>query len=147
MAKGRPRKSVDAKILTGTFREDRDGPLAEAVRAEGVPQRPAHLSGDAAALWDAQVPGMIERRIVGSADAPMLTAMCESWGRYCKASEQLSKLRSMATDTARVLAIQVADALRCFNMIACRFGLTPADRTRLAVAPAKKAGVASRQRA
>lgn len=140
-------KSVEAKILAGTFREDRDGSLESAVLAAGTPVKPADLSPEASAFWDANVPALVAKHGVGAQDTAELTAMAEWWGRYRRASAQLDRLKSLATPTARKLSIQAADAFRCFNLIACRFGLTPADRTRLKVQPEKKAGVATRRRA
>ncbi len=139
-------KPIEAKILAGTFREDRDGSIDEAVLAKGVPIKPEHLTGEAGKFWDENMPRLATHGL-GVSDTNAFATMCEWWGRYRCAMDALTKLKSMATAKSRALMIQASDAFRRFDSIACRFGMTPADRTRLRVEPTKKQGVASRQRA
>lgn len=146
MTPGRPPKPPEMRILDGTHRDDRHGKPEEQVHAAGTPQKP-ELFAEASALWDQLVPGLTARGIVGESDQPMLVVMCEWGGLYRRSMAALAKLKGMGSKTARVLTMQAAEASRHFETIACRFGLTPADRAKLRVSPEKKAGVASRKRA
>jgi P27 family predicted phage terminase small subunit len=146
MPGGRPRKPDEVKILEGTFRQDRDGDPSASVVADGIPEPPAHLKGDALKFWSEVVPGLIAAGLAKERDATQLTFMC-TWyvraRRYEKAADKMpcthKRLASMT-----MLANM---AWKAFDRLASRFGLTPSDRAKLRIEQApKKQGVMSRRR-
>lgn len=133
MPGGRPRKPVQAKILAGTYRADRDGDPASLVRAAGSPVAPAHLSGEALAFWGRIVPGLVASGVAAACDGPALTAMCEWWARYRRYSEALDA--APADGDAYQLLVMVGISTTNFDRLASRFGLTPSDRAKLRTEP------------
>ncbi len=94
--------------------------------AEGEPERPDDLTGEAAKLWD-----FLLVELVGTAkriDTPALYALCRTWELYRKALEFAEK-----HPTDKDFRIAVTAYLAAFNQIGARFGLTPADRARLCI--------------
>jgi phage terminase small subunit len=122
---------VEVKVMKGTYRADRDGPRPVLFRPGGVPVMPADFKGEARALWEAVVPGLVEVGLVGAADAPCLVMMCEWWARYRKLGAACDKL-TPSNDKYRVMLAGVARASGEFYRIAAKYGLTIADRSRVA---------------
>jgi P27 family predicted phage terminase small subunit len=144
--RGRPRKPTELKLLHGTHREDRDGPLGSAVRLEGVPAMPGHLNDDAKAFWSAVVPGLVATRVAAACDAPVLGEMCVWWEVYRRFSDHLQDTGAEEDGALRAM-VNAKMAWKEFDRIAARFGLTPSDRARLRVDPAPaSAGVQPRKR-
>lgn len=142
---GRPRKPEALHILEGTFREDRHG--NRGVDADGIPERPKSLKGDAKKFWDSAVPQLIELGLAKAIDATQLEAMCQWFARYQKFSKTIDGC-SDPLAISRELMLNMEAAWKMFDKIASRFGLSPADRMRLRTTgeTKKKSGVASRQR-
>ncbi len=141
----RPRKPHELKVLEGTFRPDRDGDPAT-VPASGSPAPPAHLKGEALAFWKSVVPGLIEAGVAKERDAAELAGMCEWWARYRRFSRQLDRAKGTAKNL-QAMVVRAGISWDKFASIACRFGLTPADRAKLrADLTPKKPGVAARRR-
>jgi len=150
MVLGRPRKPLEAKILAGTFRADRDGPEGATPPATGAPTKPAWLTGEAEALWNQVVPGM---GYVGERDSAALLAMCEQWGLYRATMWMMThtaaggpRKRPLTGKELRLLQIVADNALKHFENLAGRFGLTAADRARLRLPVEKKVGIPTRKR-
>jgi P27 family predicted phage terminase small subunit len=142
----RPRKPDEQHILAGTWRADRHGDPATQIPADGEPAPPAHLAGEALALWQAVVPGLVSAGVARARDTAALTMLCEWWARYRRCSEALDGL-DPAGAAASKLMVSAAIASDKFNALAARFGLTPADRAKLrADAAPKKSGVLTRDR-
>jgi P27 family predicted phage terminase small subunit len=135
VAKGRPRKPTALKVLEGSHRPDRDGPPESQVKASGTPQEPPTLTGEALELWRRLVPRLAEMGVAAAVDAALLEMMCWWWGRYVAASKAAESLDPADGKALQVLGV-ASMASKQFNAVACRFGLTPADRARLRVEPA-----------
>lgn len=148
--RGRPRTPVDAKLLAGTHRPYRDGPAGEAVRPGGEPEMPGHLSGEAAALWDAVVPRLVACRVATAVDASVLAAMCEFWAHYRRLRTALAKLPDddVGSKLEYRLTILAGTAYKSFASIAATFGLNPSDRAKLRIdfEPPPDPGVPPRRR-
>ena len=141
--RGRPRKSDEIKILTGSFRDDRAGGAAQT--ADGEPLPPKHLKGEALKFWKEIAPELVANGVAKRIDSAELALMCEWWARYRKWGKKLDAYKNFG-DHLMGLQNQVASAFKQFDKIAARFGITPADRARLRVADKPKAGVMSRKR-
>ncbi len=145
MARGRPRKPTQAKVLEGTYRRDRDGDPA-AIVADGQPRPPKPLKGDALKLWQDLVPGFVAGGLVGERDSAALAGMCEWYARYRRLGDQLDQI-DLDDKDIHALTLRVAIAWDKFCQTAARFGLTPSDRAKLRVdVAAAKPKVASRKR-
>jgi P27 family predicted phage terminase small subunit len=153
MPGGRPRKPIALKILDGTYRADRDGPAGASVPAGGAPEPPPDLAGEARAFWGQVVPGLCARGVAAACDAPALACMCQWWARYRRFGEMLDQSAGAPAEEAPTpanlyrLVLNTGIAWSNFDKIACRFGLTPADRAKLRVSPpAPRPGVQPRDR-
>lgn len=131
MPTGRPRKPIQAKILDGSYREDRDGPIPPATGSP--PESPAGLHGEALAFWGRVVPDLIERGVVAGSDTTALVLMCEWWALYRRLRDSLPPEGSLAGQTQTIT--QMAIATDKFDRLASRFGLNPSDRARLRLPP------------
>ena len=130
--RGRPRKSVAQLKLDGTFRHDRHGDPDDQWQPEGEPVKPLDFDAFSDQLWEEVVPELVSCGVATSLDTAELTAMCEWWSRYKKITE---KLKEYGTDFSRdgyySLQMLAGSAWKNFSAIGSRFGLSPADRTRL----------------
>lgn len=130
MPGGRPRKPDEVHILEGTFRPDRHGDPSASVVADGEPTPPRHLKGEALAFWKDTVPGLVTRKVAAACDSAALACMCDWWARHRKYCRALDRMKS--TDRRLYqMTILAGIAWSNFDKIACRFGLTPGDRTKL----------------
>jgi P27 family predicted phage terminase small subunit len=146
--RGRPPKPLETHLLDGTHRADRHGDGSDHVPADGSPVMPATFTGEARALWETVVAGLVACKVARAVDTPALVMLCESWARYRKVSAALDAL-DPEQDSVAFGRLSRAAALhwQMFDKIAGRFGMTPADRMRLRVdAQEKKQGVIARQR-
>lgn len=113
---GRPRKSVAALKLHGTYRKDRHGDRPDDTVDGALCQKPSWLEGEASAFWDRViVPLALTGRAV-ELDGDLASGMCGWWAEY----------RSAETLKDKDLA------WRNFVAAAAKFGLSPADRAKLA---------------
>jgi P27 family predicted phage terminase small subunit len=128
---GRPRKTQEQLEQTGNFRADRHAGRTRAPKFSGAPARPAGLSVDARKLWDLVVPELIAQRVATALDAPALEAMVTAWGEY-KAAQ---RIKAHDLDDKRKRQMLANAALKSWRDLAAAFGLTPADRAKLEVAP------------
>jgi phage terminase small subunit len=135
---GRPAKSLHQHHRERTFRADRHGSRVRDEQFNGdLPERPSDLSADEVAVWELVVntsPDGVLRAI----DATELTGCCWWYGEYCKAMNAMRPMKATAKAYYR-LANLAAIAWKHFAAAASRFGMTPADRTRLKLtAPVKE---------
>jgi P27 family predicted phage terminase small subunit len=127
MARGRPRKPTALKVLEGTARAD---DLGCEPQPAGKPIMPRGMDSEAKKLWRAVVPELTAMRIAAGIDAHELQAMCEWWARYRHAAKRLA-----AADDSDFYRWSIAAGMcwKNFSSIASKFGLNPADRSRLRV--------------
>jgi phage terminase small subunit len=128
------RKAVPkAKLaLYGSKHADTKGDAIETA-LDGLPERPACLTGEAAMLWDSIVPQLEGVGIVKRIDTTQLWAMCELWGLYRAAMKYAEAVPLDKPTRAAVISYKAA-----FDAIACKYGLTSADRQKLEIAPQQK---------
>jgi P27 family predicted phage terminase small subunit len=104
-----------------------------------APAAPKWLSKEAKAHWKFIVPILLSRRTLSVADLGHLVGMCEWWAEYVRAAARLNTWRSRyyvnPVDHPRV---RMRSAWEQYSKIAQRFGLTPADKTKVNAAPPAK---------
>jgi phage terminase small subunit len=141
---GRPPKPIEAKVLDGTYRPGRDGPLAAADLPGPPPEKPANLSVAAGEWWDRIV--VLMAGIVKPTDIPLLTDVC----RWLARMDALADLIDSTDPTDPGYHKALIGAAICtdkLSTLSTRFGMTPADRARLRVnAGPQRAKVATRPR-
>lgn len=143
---GRPRKTVGEHLANGTYRPSRHGTVAAADPGdapEPPPERPAWLSGDESAAWDAIVPCVAGR--VKRSDVPALVDLCRWWVRMGRMARRVDEME--AASPYYVQALTGAGICSTnFDRLASKFGMTPADRAKLRVVDAAPAGPKVRTR-
>jgi phage terminase small subunit len=144
--KGRPKTPAALKILRGTYRKGRDGPPPDQAVPAGKPTPPDFLGGEALAFWKSIVPGMVERRVVEAVDSTMLGLLCWFHAEAVRHMRLLDAEKDHACTRARRLLAAAAAATERFDKIACRFGMTPADRAKLSPPPVCAGGISARKR-
>ena len=130
---GRPRKSVEAKVLAGTYRKDRDGPLGAGDAPEPPPAPPAGLTVEQSAAWGELIPTLAGR--VKRSDVLTLVDLCRWVVRMKRIDERLAKMA--VEDKGDVQTLTAAGiATTNFDRLASKFGMSPSDRAKLRVADA-----------
>lgn len=135
MPAGRPRTPTAKLKLHGDYRSDRHGDRAAEPKPSGKPVKPAGMAKDAAAHWDAVVPGLVATGVATAADAPALAAMCQWHAEY------LTAKRKTVKDRKRLM--MMVSAHREWMQLASKFGLTPVDRARIQVGEAEESDPAA----
>lgn len=151
---GRPRIPTALKDLRGTLQPCRTNG-AEPRPAIGIPDPPPGLSDAALAIWPAVAEALAGMRVVAVSDAIALAGLCETLGDLAAARAALARpvrvgRRVVAKAGARTYTTvsrsgtpiirnrpevaQIADADRRLLVWLSRFGLSPADRSRVAEA-------------
>ena len=101
-------------------------PIPAEPLASGKPTATEELSGKALELWNRVVPQLVSMGVAKEIDSDSLTALCQWWQKY----QDLAKRLDMCP---RLQTAAMANAWRCFQNIAQRFGLSPSDRVGLIV--------------
>lgn len=127
---GRPPKPIAMRIADGTYDPEKHGP--HVMPAEGVPQMPEGLTGDARALWELVVPTMVRHKLVGEIDAAKLTIMCEFWAEYRRSMDHVKKHSPNHPGYYNMLKTAGMANIN-FTGAAASFGMSPVDRARLGV--------------
>lgn len=150
MARGRPKKPTALKILTGTYRKDRDGAPNAEPKPAGSPKKPKDLDGEAGKFWDLIVPQLVELKIATALDAPELARLCRWWAIEQKSLDYLDGLDADLVGSSEWYRVQLqaGHARNQWDRIAARFGMSPADRAKLRIeaSSSKPRGVRARDR-
>lgn len=130
---GRHRKPVEQRILEGSYKPSRHGPVPADFGIARPPDKPADLTEAAGEFWDRVV--NLLAGVVRDRDGEQLAELCRWWARIQKLGAALDKARPGSLNCGRLMN-QASTASATFDRIAKRFGLTPADRAAIAAAPA-----------
>lgn len=134
----RPRKPTSQLKIDGTFRKDRHGDRIDAsVDFSGQPLKPPELRDEGSALWDKLTNQLAAARIVSELDGPSLAAMCMWWQRYIDLHRAMEQLH-ISDEDGDILEKRANRAWKAFEGVACKFGMTPADRAKLKAAETKE---------
>jgi phage terminase small subunit len=124
MPVGRPPKPTAEKILNGNPGRR---PLPEGEpRFAGSPEMPSWLDEDAGELWRSVVAELTHAGIGRKIDSTILAGMCR-WYSLWRSFDQ--KLQGGDVEWKTICG--AAATWKQFSAIACKFGLTPSDRTRI----------------
>lgn len=138
---GRPPKPAALKRLEGTARKDRENPKEPAgAPLEALPV-PAGLTEREAAAWVELAAVVAPMRIVAPSDMPAFRQMVTTWAVADEAWETVKRegqFFTVTTESGQVHrkhpAVEVLfSAKKQLSVELSRFGLTPADRQRVAV--------------
>lgn len=110
------------RILEGNRRKT---PIEPEPEPGGVPIKPSGMDPIAELLWDEVVPTLADLGIATGLDTQWLTDMCRWYSAYDRSMAGYE--REMDPKLMRAASIAWTNC----DKIASRFGLTPADRTRL----------------
>jgi P27 family predicted phage terminase small subunit len=137
----RPRKPDHLKIVAGTDQKCRMNPNAPKPKP-GVPDAPPYLSDKARAAWDYIAPIVRDMGVLTEADGPALANLCETLAELREARQALAERQALtyATETESGSKIHrsypenalVSDLDKRVKSWFAAFGLTPADRSRVA---------------
>lgn len=133
-------KPTHLKILTGNPGK-RPLPTLEPQPVKASPDPPPDLTGEALAEWNRLAPELARLGLLTVIDRPFLVVLCEAWATYRLARDILARdgvLVKSARDGSwtKNPAAQIArDQADLMMRYGSRFGLSPSDRVRLAVAP------------
>ena len=148
--RGRKRKPLEPRVVDGSYRADRHGPLESAVRPGGEPAPTRKLDGAAKRFWDDVVPQLVALNVATALDSEALTLAAEWHARYVALTveyEAASKKKLADILDRRRLLVMAAAASDRVDKILARFGFTAADRARLQVdSGTKRSGIARRKR-
>lgn len=139
MPRGGPhnRKPTALKVLRGTDRPDRQ-PVNEPKPRPIAPEMPAALDRWAKRCWKYNAPILERLGLLTEADRDVFAAYCRAYGRYEKANRRLARVEREHPDDIDVIRkaeVSVEKAEHAMRLLAGEFGLTPAARGRLSVAP------------
>jgi len=154
MTAGRPRKPIEAHILSGTFRAHRHGDAGKTPKPlAGIPACPRHLGKVAKTMWRELVKTMGDTGVLTQADRNAMALYCSAYADWREASDELEKNSKVLTDskTGREyrspwcsILTEAVTRMRTFGSL---LGLDPSARSRLQIeAGAKPAGVSARDR-
>jgi P27 family predicted phage terminase small subunit len=113
--------------------------MVEPQPGAGIPECPAFLDDVAKAEWQATCEILGELGVLTKADRNALAMYCESWSRYCRATEQVRKFGDVILSPKTKFPIPspyqaIANkAMEQCHKLLTEFGLTPSARARLAV--------------
>ena len=133
---GRPRKHAVMHMLDGTYEPSRHDNGADVVPARGqcVPMRRLnqHGSREFQTVLDAYPAGTL-----GSSDSEPLT-------QYCEWVQRMFVLRELEEASGELMLKEAAEISKHCLQFASRFGLTPADRGKVKLAPNQAANDVAR---
>ena len=122
----RRRKPVELRLLEGTYRADRHGPIPEA--GGSPPIKPRDLAGDAGSIWKRLVAYLAP--VLRESDGPMLAELCWWWAELRRAQAVIAETKPGASAYLKKLSA-VSACSEKVNRLASQFGLTPTDRAKL----------------
>jgi P27 family predicted phage terminase small subunit len=139
MPKGgcRNKKPTVLKVLQGTARPDRIK-KGEPKPAPVAPPPPAWLDRRARATWRKYAPMLERLGLLTEADGESFAAYCQAVSRYVTAVKRLKKVGREAPDDIELIRkaeVSVEKAEQSMRLLGNEFGLTPAARSRIDVAP------------
>jgi len=115
------------KVLEGTYRHDRDGPLpADFSQLDGEIATPEFPDPAALEMWNTHIQRLIDVGVVKPTDVPLAISRYELWGLYRHAYEAARK-----NPTDQDTRVALCSYWTKFEQASARFGMNPSDRSRL----------------
>lgn len=133
---GKPAKPTALKVLHGDFKTHPERRNKNEPTVRGEVRIPPHLTPQAREMWDELAPMLIRAGILTPPDGPLFAEFCEA-----TVVVRITRLEVMRVATGQIViapgaASPMTAYVRAINVLTNlggRFGLTPADRTRLVV--------------
>lgn len=136
MPRGRPRTPNNVRQLRGDTRPSRARPHLTAPVA-GAVEPPEYLDDEQRAVWRSLSPSLIARGVLTPWDVDLFAAFCAAVVHHRRAVKLVndSNVLLKGPDGAvKNPALQIVrDQAQLIATIGSRFGLTPADRARIAL--------------
>lgn len=140
MAGGKPRKPKALKILTNTLQKCRTPPELDVSPAYNI-HPPDYFNNFARDVWDCTIPALESMGLIGEADVKLIEAYCQEMGVYIEMQYIFKKVGRFVEGKYGQMehpGISVAErALKLAGAIGGRFGITPAERAKVAQIPTK----------
>lgn len=146
MGAGRPRKPRAQKIVSGTFRKDRN-PGQEPEFSPPVDKQlkaPTVLNKWGKKFWNQHITMLLDSGILTEADMPVFQMMCQAWGDYCEADYDI---HHRSDKTKRTVAeyrasrgysrkampevFERKESWDLFVKLAREFGMSPSSRNKI----------------
>lgn len=128
--------------MNGTYRPGKHGPRPTVPDpVEGPPAKPADLSADVAAKWDATVPHLAH--LLRPYHAALLVDLCR-WQVRAEQIEQAIEKTTVGEKEYVALLNAAATVTGALLGLSQRFGLTPADRAKMKLLPTTSAAQAAK---
>lgn len=108
-----------------------------------MPNMPKHLKSYGEQFWRTNGPVLIRMKLLTEADIPAFVLMCEEYEQYKEASDYCKKIliKTQGGNIIQNPAIGVRNKSRlALKASMDRFGLSPAARSKVAMAPEDQAG-------
>lgn len=134
MAKrGRPSEPVEHHLKTGHYRPSKHGPRPTVPDpVEGPPAKPAGLSPEVSAKWDATVPHLAH--LLRPYHAALLVDLCRWQVRAEQVEAAISPLVPGSKEHVALIGV-AATVTSTLLALSQRFGLSPADRAKMKLLP------------
>ena len=135
-------KPTALKKLEGTFRKDR-APKNEITPTIPINLLiPSELNEDGQWLWQRIVAEYLPVGLLTNVDEGSLKILCNEYGTYMEADDLIkAKGLEVSDDKGNIVANPMLkvrnDAMKNYNSLCSKFGITPSDRARLS-APEKQ---------
>ena len=139
---GRPPKPTQLKVLEGNPGKRRL-PATEPQPSTGVSSRPSWLLPEAKREWMRIVPELERLGLLTRVDRAALAAYCQCWARYVEAEADISEngltfITDKGYEGPRPAVGMAVKMLEKMSLYAGKFGLSPADRVKLATPESKE---------
>ena len=140
MAKGRPPKPTELKILDGTYRKDRDGKRATSSTGQQITEMPAppkSLGKVGQQHWNTAAEILIGLGVLASSDLPALELYAATWQDKADCEADIAKNGYVQTnpktglESDRPAVKRRAAAIERIIRLIGRLGFSPADRRSL----------------
>jgi P27 family predicted phage terminase small subunit len=136
--KGRKPTPTMLKVLSGNPGKR---PLneREPLAAQGLPEMPAWLDGEALAEWGRITVDLADMGLLSKADRPALAAYCTAWSRWVDAEAQVKKYGAVVKSPDKGFPMKspylsiAEQSLETMRKLMVEFGLTPSSRSRIRV--------------
>lgn len=134
MARGRPRKPTNLKVLHGTDRADRTNPN-EPTCSGPLGDPPAHLSDVALAKWREIVPWLEQNGLVGTVDRGMIEGLCVCYARAVAADAEVAA-KGMVSDGRKRPEVNISrESWTEYRRFCTEYGLSAASRGKVSAVP------------
>jgi P27 family predicted phage terminase small subunit len=135
-------KPIEMKLIDGTYQQSVDGRKMQVDSMDGVPERPEKIThAKAVEFWDTIIKTFKAMGMLKEIDVPSLELMILEYQRYWQADEKVMSsggeiitLKNKVGEPYPTVNPYIKlrqESLKNFTAISQRFGLTPADRTKI----------------